>query len=291
MKKVLAVLLAVLMTLSVCVVCAAAEDGTTGTTYIVPSAGLGRIKVKASNNAEVQILQGGDAIEFGTTKTAQTIKVLYYPDAAAIKITTTNVKNVDWKDNKIPQYNLNPDNWQLDEGQTAADLMAKSPNYFKSFYTTDTCEQSGTATAHIAGIGDLAHARDSAEVDRGDLENGNPIDFDLPGVKFLGWALFDYSWSNSKSSATVTLYALWDRSAASTPDTPDEPDKPDQPDNPDQPETYDTPIQATLAKWKAKLEKLYNYAVLGVSGLPAGLSMLLNGGFRTWIYGIFGIEA
>ena len=143
MKKVLAVLLAVVMAFSVCVVCVSAEDdGETpsGTVYPLTSAGLGRINV--GNSQEVLILQAGDQIQFGTVKAKtsetkyRTIRVLYYPDAAAIK--SANVKNPNWQNEIVPKYNLDSEKWALDteNGQTAADLMAKSPNYFKSFYTS-----------------------------------------------------------------------------------------------------------------------------------------------------------
>lgn len=293
MKKVLAVLLAVLMAFSVCAVAAAAEDdGTAGTTGTVYKYADGLPRIKQNVKGPVIILQGGDSIEFAkitanTSSSAKRIEVIYYPDAASIK--ASNIRNTDWKENQVPKYNLDSEKWQLDKNQTAADLMAKSPNYFKSFYTYEEFLKGDVAVAKVVGMGDIAHARDSAGIDRGDLENGNPIDFALDGAKFVGWALYDYStWAANKTATVrVEVYALWDRGAA--PETPDEPDKPDTPDNPDV--TYDTPIQATLAKWLAKLEEYFSYAVLGVSALPAGLAMLLNDGFRTWIYGIFGIEA
>ena len=290
MKKVLAVLLAVLMAFSVCVLCVSAEDETTGTVYKYAD-GLPRIKQNVKG--PVIILQGGDSIEFATvtantSSTLKRIEVIYYPDAASIK--ASNIRNTDWKENQVSKYNLDSEKWQLAAGQTAADLMAKSPNYFKSFYTYEEFEKGKLAEAKVVGMGDLAHARDSAGIDRGDLENGNPIDYTLDGAKFVGWALYDYTtWQPGKTTTVrVEVYALWDRGAA--PETPDEPEKPDQPDNPDTTE-YDTPIQATLAKWLAKLEEYFSYAVLGISALPAALAMLLNDGFRNWIYGVFGIEA
>lgn len=294
MKKALAVLLAVVMAFSVCVVCVSAEDdggAVAGTVYTVPSAGLGRIKV--NNSQIVPILQAGDKIEFGevTAKTTEakpkTLRVIYYPDAASIK--ASNVKNPDWRDNVVSKYNLDSEKWVLDEkaGQTTADLMAKSPNYFKSFYTDLDFQKGDIAYVDIAGMGELAHARDSAGIDRGDLENGNPIDYALPGAKFLGWALYDYNWKPKDTGVmNIEVYALWDRGAA-----PEEkPDEPEKPDNPDEPTEYATPIQATLAKWIAKIEEIFGYAKL-VNALPAGLAKVLNDGVRAWLYGLFGIEA
>ncbi len=290
MKKALAVLLAVVMAFSVCVVCVSAEDdggAAAGTVYTVPSAGLGRIKV--NNSQIVPILQAGDKIEFGevTAKKGQTLRVIYYPDAASIK--ATNVKNPDWRDNVVPKYNLDSEKWVLDEksGQTAADLMAKSPNYYKTFYSDLDFQKGDTAYVDIAGMGELAHARDSAGIDRGDLENGNPIDYALPGAKFLGWALYYYDWKGKDTGViNVEVYALWDRGAA-----PEEkPDEPEKPDNPDKPTEYATPIQATLAKWIAKIDEIFGYAKL-VNALPAGLAKVLNDGVRAWLYGLFGIEA
>ncbi len=296
MKKALAVLLAVLMVFSVCVVCVSAEDdgGTeTGTTYTWSSSpGLGRINAKASDDTmEVVIFQPGDKLFFGevTAKTTdtkfRTIQVIYYPDAASIK--SNSIKNVDWQTNAVPKYNLDTEKWALDEenGQTAADLMAKSPNHFKTFYTSEDFKKGDPAGATILGMGDLAHARDSAGIDRGDLENGNPIDFNLSGSKFVGWALYSYgSWKADKTGLlSVEVYALWDRGAA-----PEE--KPDEPDEPDGPTEYATPIQATLAKWIAKIEEIFGYAKL-VNALPAGLAKLLGDGVRKWLYQLFGIEA
>ena len=294
MKKVLAVLLAMLMTFSVCVICVAeeGEEETTGTVY-KQADGLDRIKYNSAK--PVIILQGGDTIEFAavtanTSSKAKSIEVIYYPDAASIK--ATNIRNPDWKDNQVTKYNLDTEKWTPDEGQTVADLMAKSPNYFKTFYTYGEFLKGEVAVAPIAGIGDLAHARDSAGIDRGDLENGNPIDYALAGSKFVGWALYDVgSWKASDTKVVrIEVYALWERSASSsTPDQPTDPDQPD-PENPTEPE-YDTPIQATLAKWLAAVEKGFSWVSVAVSGLPAAIAMFLNDGFRNWIYDLLGIEA
>lgn len=294
MKKALAVLLAVLMAFSACVVCVSAEgdgEAATGTTYKYAD-NPGRITV--NTGTEVVILQAGDKLEFGeiTINKAdkfQTIKVIYYPDAASIKTGKTGpIKNVNWSDEVVPKYNLDSEKWQLDEGQTAADLMAKSPNYFKTFYTQANFYKDDVASATFVGLNDLAHARDSAGVDRGDLENGNPIDFALPGAKFLGWALYGYGkWRSSDASTlNVEVYALWERGAA-----PEEkPDEPDEPDDPQEPTEYATPIQATLAKWLAKIAEIFNYAKLA-GAVPGMLGEILGVKVRKWLYGVFGIEA
>lgn len=291
MKKALAVLLAVLMAFSVCVVCVSAEGDseTTGTVYTIPSTGLGRINV--NTDVEVLILKGGDRIEFGTVTAKTTeakpkiIEVYYYPDAASIK--SSAIKNPDWKNNVVPKYNLDSEKWQLKEGETAADLMAKSPNYYKTFNTSVGFQKGDVAVADILGLnGAPAHAKDSAGVERGDLENGNPIDYALPGAKFVGWALYkNGTWDASKTDkVTVELYALWDRGAA-----PEE--KPDdKPDNPDEPTEYATPIQETLAKWLAKIAEIFDYLTI-VNAVPGGLAKLLNDGVRSWLYQLFGIEA
>lgn len=295
MKKALAVLLAVLMAFSACVVCASAEgDGgaATGTTYKYAD-NPGRITV--NTGTDVVILQAGDVLEFGavTAKTSdtkyRTIEVIYYPDAASIKTGKTGpIKNVNWSDEVVPKYNLDSEKWKLDKGQTAADLMAKSPNYFKTFYTQANFYKDDVASATFVGLNDLAHARDSAGVDRGDLENGNPIDFALPGTKFLGWALYSYGTWRPKDTGVlrVEVYALWERGAA-----PEEkPDEPDKPDEPQEPTEYATPIQATLAKWLAKIAEIFSYAKLA-GAVPGMLGEVLSGAVRKWLYGVFGIEA
>lgn len=297
MKKALAVLLAVVMAFSVCVVCVSAEDdGETaaGTTYYVKDK-PGRIT--ANTQDEVVILQGGDTLEFGTVtaKTSETkfktIEVVYYPDAASIP--SGNIQNTNWSEVVVPKYNLDAENWKLNEGQAAADLMAKSPNYFKSFYTTANFKKGDLASVTFVGLNDnehRAHAKDSAGIDRGDLENGDPIDFALPGTNFLGWALYSYgTWRADKiDTLRVVVYALWERSAAE--DKPDEPEKPDEPVDPQEPTEYATPIQATLAKWLAKIEEIFDYLKLAPA-VPTMLGEVLGGAVRTWLYGLFGIEA
>ena len=301
MKKALAVLLAVLMAFSACVVCVSAEgDGgaATGTTYQYadnPS------RITVNTGTDVVILQAGDVLEFGavTAKTSdtkyRTIEVTYYPDAASIKTGKTGpIKNVNWSDVVVPKYNLDSEKWQLAQGQTAADLMAKSPNYFKTFYTqakfyNDDQNGHDTACATFVGLNDLAHARDSAGVDRGDLENGNPIDFALPGTKFLGWALYSYGTWRPKDTGVlrVEVYALWERGAAE--EKPDEPEDPDKPVDPEEPTEYATPIQATMAKWLAKIAEIFSYAKLA-GAVPGMLGEVLGGAVRKWLYGVFGIE-
>ncbi len=293
MKKTLAVLLAVVMAFSVCVVCVSAEgDGETasGTTYTwSEDPGLGSIDTHSPDETmEVVILQAGDTIEFGevTAKTTatkfRTIEVIYNPDAASIN--AANVGNVHWKETMTPKYNLDSEKWNLGDGQETSDLMAKSPNYYKTFYTKAQFQKGEIACAKIVGPGDLAHARDSVDVDRGSPD-GEPIDFALSGSKFLGWALYTYgSWKPSGTGTLrIEVYALWDRGAA-----PEQ--KPDNPDDPGEPTEYATPIQETLAKWMAKIAEIFEYLSI-VSGVPAALTLLLDGGVRSWLYKLFGIEA
>ena len=295
MKKALAVLLAVVMAFSVCVVCVSAEDDgetATGTTYIVTD-NPGRITV--NTGSEVVILQAGDTFEYGivkakTTETKfRTIEVIYYPDAASIKASA--IKNTDWRDNVVPKYNLDSENWKLDteHGQTAADLMAKSPNYYKSFYTTANFVHDDLAKVKFVGLNDIAHARDSAGVDRGS-PNGEPIDFALAGTKFLGWALYSFDgWKADKTGTLrITVYALWERSAAE--EKPDEPENPDEPEKPTEPTEYATPIQETRAKWFAKFTEIFDYVMLAPA-LPTMIGEILGGRVRAWLYELFGIEA
>ena len=296
MKKALAVLLAIVMAFSVCVVCVSAEasgETAAGTTYTW-SGTIPRVNAKDKDDAtEVLILQGGDVIEFGevTAKTTdtkfRTIEVIYYPDAAAIEETT--IKNVNWKNEIVPKYNLDPNKWNVDKenGQKPEDLMAKSPNRFKSFYTSADFKKGDIAVAPIVGMGENAHARDSADIDRGDTVNGNPIDFALPGCKFLGWAL--YSTGSWKASGTgvlrVVVYALWERNAAAA--TPDENE--DEEKEPEAPKEYATPIQATLAKWLAKIAEIFEWLKLAPS-IPVALTKLLNDNVYPWLYEKLGIE-
>ena len=85
MKKVIAVLLAVVMAFSFVTLTAAAEE--TGKTYTLKD--MPRI-AQASPEGEVAILQAGDVIEIGAlTATKKTLNVYYYPDAAAISASTS----------------------------------------------------------------------------------------------------------------------------------------------------------------------------------------------------------
>ena len=87
----------------------------------------------------------------------------------------------------------------------------------------------------------------------------------------------------------MELYALWERGAAPE-EKPDEPTEPTEPTEPDKPVEYATPIQATLAKWLAKIEEIFEWAKI-VNAVPAGLAKVLNDGVRAWLYKQFGIEA
>lgn len=274
MKKVIAVLLAVVMAFSFVTLTAAAEE--TGKTYTLKD--MPRI-AQASPEGEVAILQAGDVIEIGAlTATKKTLNVYYYPDAAAIS--AGNRKNVDWKENKVPQYNLDTDKWVIDEknGETKADFMAKSPNYYKSFYTSANFQKGDTLSFTIADLGDVATARDSVPMDRGEA----PIDFALDGATFLGWVMLKSSGNvtaTSSSAGSIELYALWDRDAA-----------PEEPEDPGFEETDDPVVNA--------MNKVLYY--IGVASgwvravpalLNAALAMLLNTGVRAWLYKLFGIEA
>ena len=279
MKKILAVLLAVLMAFSVLSVGAAAEgDDAQGTVYTYSSAGIPRIK---SANDEVTILQAGDIIRFETLKAAtKRIEIRYYPDAASIK--ARDITNKDWKENKVPQYNLDSTQWELKEGQAVEDLLAKSPNYYKSFYNYADFVKGETVEIQVTGLNaETLYARDSANVDRGE----SPIDFALENATFVGWALFNYSWKNDKSTSTVEVYALWDRGAAPEKPTDVDPDKPVEPTEPQ------NKIQATYAKVMAFIEEIAGYIAMVPSAFSTVIPNYVDGLIRNWLYGLFGIEA
>lgn len=288
MKKVLAVFLCVLMTFSVLAVCASAEDETDGNVYTYAS-GLPRINVATED--EVLILQAGDIVRFekvtaNTSSKPKRLEIRYYPDAAAIE--RENISNTDWLENKTQQYNLDPANWELKEGQSASDLMAKSPNYYKTFYNYAEFLKGEVPEITVTGLNaESVFARDSAKVDRGEA----PIDFALEGATFVGWALYKYTWApRSTADASIEVYALWDRDAA--PVKPDEPVDPDNPPvDPDKPVEYDTPVQEFYAKFMAKYEEIVGW----IKALPVAISTVLpnylNGIVREWLYNLFKIEA
>ena len=300
MKKVLSVLLAVVMAFSVIALCASAEDveEPTGTVYTWPSGSNPLSVINKKDGKVVPFLQDGDVIQFdkitGSGVTAEKPKIvqfIYYPDAASI---TTGITNVDWKENKIPQYNLDTKKWNIDtkNGDTVENHMAKSPKYYKTFISESEGFVKGQTPSHtVIGLNaGNAIGRDSALIVRGE----GPIDYALEGANFLGWVVYKVTWSASNANkAIVELYALWDRNPA-TPDdpgTPDEPDEPDKPDEPDEPDVvYDNPIQEARAKVIAFFEKIWEYVSM-LGGLGAAVAVFLEGTARPWLYEKFGIEA
>ena len=276
MKKILAVLLAVLMAFGVMGIGAAAEDAG-GTVYSFSTAP--RIK---SNNGPVTILQAGDVIQFEKlTAATKRLEIIYYPDAASIKV--KDVTNDDWKTNVIPQYNLDSSKWELDKekGQTVDDLMAKSPNHFKSFYNYAEFVKGDVPEITITGLNaESIFSRDSAGVDRGE----SPIDFALDNATFVGWALYNYKWAKDKTSlSTIEVYALWDRGHA--------PEKPVEPENPEGSTEYTSPIQAALAKVLYYIGEAKTWIGLVPEALSTAIGNYLDGLIRNWLYGLFGIEA
>ena len=272
MKKILAVLLAALMAFGAVSIGAAAEDAG-GTVY--PYLTTPRIK---SNNGPVTILQAGDVVQFDKPSKQQRIEIIYYPDAASLK--AKDLTNDDWKNNAVPQYNLDSTKWELKKGQTVDDLMAKSPKHYKSFYNYAEFAQGETVEITVMGLNaESVFARDSAGVDRGEA----PIDFALDNATFVGWAFYAYSWSKSSSSATITVYALWDRGHA--------PEKPVEPVEPTDPTEYSSPIQEALAKVLYYIGEARHWIGLVPEALSAAIGNYLDGLIRNWLYGLFGIEA
>lgn len=269
MKKILAILLAILTVFSFATVSVSAEETTetekefTGTLYEFVSTGVPRIN--ANTEGEVVIFQPGDRFQFeATTAKTANAEVIYYPDVASIK--ATNIKNAAWKQKA------------LDEKFAEMTVFAASPNKYKSFYTTTSFVKGDIVTVDILGIGDVTSTRDSAGKDRGEAA----IDYALDGAKFVGWALYKYSWTKSSSKPTLEVYAVWDRNAGS--DNSGEGDKEEGPVlNED-----DSPIKQAL--------DTVLYYIDFVSGWLKAVPALLNtvfslftGTIQKWLYQLFGI--
>ena len=280
MKKVLAILLAVLTVFSFTAVAASAEGEETPATGTVYKLSDKPAQITQKTDAEVVIFKDGDTIEFGTvtastTKKPKAVEIVYYPDAASIS--ATNIKNTNWKETVVPKYNLDTKVWELEKGQVVADLYAKSPNYYKTFYTTASFEKGEVASLPVVGLNSTAViGRDSAKVVRGVV----PIDYKLDNATFVGWALYKYSWNASDTTtATVELYALWDRGHA-----------PEQPTEPAE-EEGDDPIVNAMNKVLHAIDVVAGW----IGAVPAlvniALSLVIETGLRNLLYKIFGIAA
>lgn len=268
MKKILAILLAILTTFSFITVSAAAEDTSetetefTGTLYEYTSAGVPRIN--ANTEGEVIILQPGDRFQFEVlTGSSKNVEVIYYPDVASIK--ATNIKNAVWKQKA------------LDEKYADMTVFAASPNKYKSFYTVASFVKNDLVTVDIIGPGALANTRDAAGEDRGEAN----IDYELAGAKFIGWALYKYTWSKSNTTkASLELYAVWDRTAGGEDDGGEE----------------GPVIDPNASPIKQALDTVLYYIdfVSGwIKAVPALLntffSMFISTKLKPWLYSIFGI--
>lgn len=285
MKKALAVLLAVLAAFSVFAVAASAEGEAQGTIYTLGEAPYATAfpRIAGTGTDEVLILKEGDKLVFGdyapTASNAskeKRVEVIYYPDAASI----TSYTNTNWKEVQVPAYNLNTKNWTLKEGQTVNDLLAKSQTKMKTFYTYQMLTKGDSATVEILGLnGGEAFGRDSAKIDRG----VGPIDYKLAGAKFVGWALYKYSWkATDASTVTVEVYALWDRGAA-----------PEQPEPEEPGEVSDDPIVNAKNKVLAFIDTVAGFLGAIPSAISAFGARVLgeDGIVRAFLYRLFGITA
>ncbi len=301
MKKVLAVLLAVMMAFSVIAVCVSAEDAEpAGKVYTWPAGNNTLSMISKKDGKVVSLLQGGDVVQFekitsnkATVDAPKAVEFIYYPDAATI---SSSISNVDWKENVIPKYDLDTKKWKIDtdKGDTVANHLAKSPSFYKTFVTSENFIKDDVPEITVIGLNaGTAIGKDSAGIVRGE----GPIDYALGDTAFLGWAVYKVTWNKSNNSkATVELYALWERTPASDDDNPTEPENPSEPEKPTEPDTpevtYDSPVKAALAKILAFFDKIRDYASIAGDGALGGvIYMFLDGTVRPWLYEKLGIEA
>ncbi len=267
MKKLLAILLAVLTVFSFMTVSVAAEDTTetetefTGKLYEYTTAGVPRIN--ANTEGDVIIMQPGDRFKFDVSKaTKKTVEVIYYPGVASIK--ATNIKNAAWKQKA------------LDEKYAEMTVFAASPNKYKSFYTSTDFAKGDEVVLDIIALGTVAGARDGAGEERGEAA----IDYELDGAKFVGWAIYKYSWSNTTAKSSLELYAVWDRTAGG--DTDDGEEGPVL--NAD-----DSPIKQALDTVLYYIDFVSGWLKAVPALLNTFFSMFISTKVKPWLYGIFGI--
>ncbi len=268
MKKILAILLAILTVFSFATVSVAAEETTetedtfTGTLYENAST-LGTIA--ANSEKEVVIFKPGDKIQFSEVTKAKKIEIIYYPDVA--KIETAKIKNESWLQKAT------------DEKYAELKVFAESPKKYKTFSETITIPSGGVREADIKGLGDNAVAKDSAGEIRAEAA---PIDYALSGAKFVGWAYYEYKWTSSSYTCKVTLYAVWDRNAGDTDDGKDDEGPVIDPN--------DSPIKQALDKVIYYLDIAAGFIKAIPQALNSVLSLFFSTGFKNWLYGLFGIE-
>ena len=196
MKKFVAALLAVLLTVGVCAVSVVAEEPAGGTTYQLAKVVRIGATINGDLNTNVTVLQPGDILNF-PTKT-DLLEVYYYADALSIDSTT--IKNNTWK-----AY--------IGTLGTVSTLGA-SANKYKSFYYKKTYSPRDYPKYTILPLNsedNKLSARDSSFYDWG-LQ---PIDYCLKyangyNAEFLGWVAYDFK--NTSTTSKLYLYAYWDRS-------------------------------------------------------------------------------
>lgn len=298
MKKVLATLLAVLLTFSVIAVCnVSAEDDAEPAGNVYTWTG-GDNPIVALNKAdgEVTLLQNGDVIRFdeitaagATAEKPKYVDFVYHPDAAEL---STSQSNRYWKETIIPQYELDTKKWDVDtkNGEAVADYYAKSPNYYKTFLSSASFVKGDSPEITVVGLNaDALVARDSEPRERGVA----PIDFALHNEKFsngkfLGWVVSKaVTWSKtSNAKVTIDLYALWDRHPGEEPSTAPATTKPGS----DESKVYDNPIAKALDAVLNFIETIRGYLILLPGAVGPVISIFLTGTLKPLLYRLFGVE-
>ncbi|MBQ3150841.1 MAG: hypothetical protein IJB86_06315 [Clostridia bacterium] len=271
MKKILAILLAILTVFSFATVSVAAEETTeteevfTGTLYKYAD-GLPRIN--ANTEGEVIILQAGDRIQFeAITSKSKTVEVIYYPDV--VSIAEKSILNPIWSQKAT------------DEKYAEIKTYATSPMKYKSFVSSNDFVKGEVVYADIIGIGDDAVAKDGAGEIRAEAA---PIDYALSGAKFVGWALYKYSsWkATNTTKVTIEVYAVWDRDAGEADDGGEDEGPVVDPNA--------SPIKQALDKVIYYLDIAAGFIKAIPQALNSVISLFFSTGFKNWLYGLFGIE-
>ncbi|MCR5484837.1 MAG: hypothetical protein K6F09_04520 [Clostridiales bacterium] len=198
MKKLIAVLLIVMLTLGALAVGSYADDAST--TYKSQDI----VRIKDTEEGDVTILQPGDTVKFKNK--SKRLTVTYKPDA--INITGAGeVTNLKWK--------------AYIESLGKDVTLAESASKYKSFVYSFESEESVELEATVASLNSADY--ESEGISAYDITGYDwgikPIDFALKDsagndVEFLGWAVG--ALSNSGSGTTLELYAYWTRDASST---------------------------------------------------------------------------
>ncbi len=283
MKKTIATLLAVLLTLGICAVSVVAEDPTP-TTYA--AADVIKMSMASGTQAseKLTLIKPGDVITMPSK--VKKLSVTYYPDALRYD-KANGFKNLEWK-----AYVQS-----MGKDVTLATSVSKY-KYFKQVIGDGKVAFDVSQT--VFGLNnEVITAYDSSNLAWGD----HPMDLVLKDedgndCEFLGWYMDKFS--ATSSNATIEFYAVWDRGST---EVTTEPETGDVTEPSTEPEERSPIMQAfynffnlfseTESKYKTK-DDGWQYYLTFVPKLVSALCVVVsafftNGDFQEKLYEVFGI--